>query len=84
MAGSGREALKEGWEGLRGPPGGPSVVGRPSQRAGSGWKALPEGRERLGCPAGAQRVVGRPTWIVKGPSWRAGVVKRYFCRAGRG
>ena len=41
------------WSGC--PPGGPGVVGRPSQRSGNGWEALP----------GGPGVVGRPSRIFR-------------------
>ena len=64
MAESGRKALTEGrlalpkgWQWPGGPPGGPRVVWRPSQRVGSlpgwpglvgsGWQALTEGQKDL-------------------------------------
>ena len=39
------EAFPEVWKRLKGPPGGPGVVGRPFWRYGRGREALPEVRE---------------------------------------
>ena len=43
---SGREALAEGWQGSKGPPGGPSGVRTPFRRTGKFREDLPESRQR--------------------------------------
>ena len=53
-------------------PGGPGVVGRPSQRAGSGREAVPESWEWLGGPPRGLGVVGTHSRRVGRPCLRAG------------
>ena len=67
-SGSGREPFPKVREWSGGPPGGPRVVGRPSQRfgrpswrSGNGQEALPVVREWSGAPLGGPGVVGRPS-----------------------
>ena len=45
MSGSGQETLLDVQEGLKGPPGCPGVVRRPSRMCGSGREAFPGVRE---------------------------------------
>ena len=56
-----KDALTEVQEWSGGPPGGPGLVERPSQRSGSGQEALPKVREWSGGPLGGPGVVGRPS-----------------------
>ena len=59
----GREAHREVWEGLAGPPGGPGGVGRPTGRSGRGWEAYREGSGVLSGGPGS-------VWRLTRRSWR--------------
>ena len=59
MSGSARETLPDVPEWLRGPPGCPRVVRRPSRMSGNGREALSNIREWSGDPSGCLGVVGR-------------------------
>ena len=82
-AGSGKEALSEGWVGF----------GRSSCKARRGREALPEswegweGREKSGGPSVGPGRVGRLSWRavrgLGGPHGGPGGVRRPFQRAGR-
>ena len=87
-AGSGREALLEDQEWLRGPLGGLGVVGRLFQRARSGWEALPESREALS--KGRKALLDGREALLEGRDWSGvpsgglGVVEKPSRRAGSG
>ena len=61
-SGTGRETLREVWDGSGGPLEGLEWVGGPFRRSGTGWGTIPKVWDGSGDPQRGQGRVVRPTW----------------------